>query len=65
MRVSTKVIIRYMIAAKKNGVISVILFTALVVAFIRSVTARVDARAVSLTRVIASFTVGGSIAFIV
>ena len=54
-----------MIAAKKNGVISVVRFTALFVAFIRSMTGNVDASAVSLTSVTASFTTGGRIAFIV
>ena len=57
--------IRYMIAAKKNGVISVILFTALFVAFISSRTGSDDASAVSFTSVIVSFTTGGSIAYIV
>ena len=54
-----------MIAAKMNGVISVIRFTALLVAFIRSMTGSVEASAVSLTSVTASFTTCGRIAYMV
>ena len=39
--------------------------TALLVAFIRSTTAIAETRAVSLTSVIASLTIGGSVAFMV